>query len=1553
MYAWLLTTRIASPPAPERLSARPALDAPARGAYGLAVAGTDRETEPEAAAEPPAPAPAVAPSGSWTGLLRGPVDQHSPERLLQLQRAAGNARVAGLLREVAPPPAPAAAPGGALLTEDEAGDPGTGRMPVGAFLEAVERAVTELAEKEIGAVFKVVGCPWLAHWIGYYRQKPAGEVEAALKRYAPAAAGAKTAQEYVSLVVDRVREGIVTWRLTGATPAPPADGPGSPPGMAAAPTEDGSPTGPAAAPPAAAPAFKMASARTGPDVGTGGLGGRLGVGERIDSATAGAIGGAFGADLSDVRVHRDSSVVGGMGARAMAIGRDVAFAPGQYEPGTVVGDALIAHELAHVVQQATPGAATADTATLERDADSAAMGAIAARWSGGSARAPARAANPLTAQSCIPPSPAKGDELVGPEAEKLANKFGVFLIVEPGYDEDKDVPLGYKPRFWLKAPLTMGRHGTGQTHGVAGYYVRKPGTDSEFRRRNSQGGGRFSIELDEEGFWMVAAKVRIDDKEAYLVREFTVVASDELADEAFGSVKTADYVGYRTMLTQERTKRAKGGELDQSRASGPWITNETPGAANPAAPSMDSMTFKAHPDPKATNKPAKYRWWAIPSQVGDHDDYTHRVDLGARTNYKGEFAFYRGEQAEATFRASSPVRVDMVCELIGADDKLVGTARYRQMVLDKQDRDSVAAVDKLIKEGAANYKKIEPGKARGVKAMHFDSRRNRTSSLNMFIGPKAGDPSRTMLVDLTPGAEFVEHEGKTVEDAIQHLDDNNSYSTGQLLIQFDGPPVVNKRLKTDGDTDLEEAAGKTGIGSAILVALGVVAAATGVGAIAAPYLIAGGLAAGVASGGMSIANELRKAEPSGLKISLDVAGIVGALAGAGGMAQAVRMGSVELAMATAAGRFFIYTGFAFDAAGGLLLAVDTADKVEQIRKNPKMTDEEKIDAIQKLITQAVVVGGLIAWGARDIGAARTRVRSFIGEDRLGTLRSDQLYTLQALDDTLLRALRDVPVKEFEAVAAAVAKDPRKAAALSKAFGKQFLEEVRANPSRSLDETAEVLGGKAVGAPVGGTMGPDTYTLDPKGGIRSKDRFEKGMGAKNLKEGRIHGATLDKVTISEKPDLQAVVELTVKGEKVEITVRPTKTTDLKKGAHGDDAGSGRIVKLEPPVGTGPWTAQVQLDNHLTHDLVSHVLGHELDEIADFIVTKGKAGIGMLKDEMEAGLFVAWSKRRQAGPPSITSHDRAAAREYLSVAADMRDAQIEMGKKGAPKSWEARAKERQATLERLEKSMGLLDPEHIELKLKTLRDSVETLDDRRKNFLLKPDDTTNAVVFDDMMERVRRGVTAADAAIAKALKSGGTETVFSAELVAHMMRAHPTDEGKFIGSGINGGHHDRNLKEFVKLNPEYALVQQNEATSGFVTYRTYRQYRWTDKTRPPTPAGTPGHPAGTGAIDAAWKPAAPLKTTFDEADMFFSDVDRVVKKWMGDLKEAERRAPIASPQSIGTDPKVTMFFDYTPEVAGTPPTPGKFTVKTIFVDETWIKNAEAAAKTPTPAPTGVTK
>jgi len=66
----------------------------------------------------------------------------------------------------------------------------------------------------------------------------------------------------------------------------------------------------------------------------------------------------FGADFSDVRVHTGpaaDTAARSIDAEAFTVGTDVAFAKGNYDPGTTAGKRLLAHELTHVVQQTGAG----------------------------------------------------------------------------------------------------------------------------------------------------------------------------------------------------------------------------------------------------------------------------------------------------------------------------------------------------------------------------------------------------------------------------------------------------------------------------------------------------------------------------------------------------------------------------------------------------------------------------------------------------------------------------------------------------------------------------------------------------------------------------------------------------------------------------------------------------------------------------------------------------------------------------------------------------------------------------------------------------------------------------------------------------------------------------------------------------------------------------------------------------------------------------------------------------------------------------------------------
>lgn len=77
-------------------------------------------------------------------------------------------------------------------------------------------------------------------------------------------------------------------------------------------------------------------------------------GEPLDPATRAFFEPRFGHHFGQVRVHTDQKAAGSaraVQAQAYTVGQNVVFGAGQFSPGTAAGQRLLAHELAHTVQQ--------------------------------------------------------------------------------------------------------------------------------------------------------------------------------------------------------------------------------------------------------------------------------------------------------------------------------------------------------------------------------------------------------------------------------------------------------------------------------------------------------------------------------------------------------------------------------------------------------------------------------------------------------------------------------------------------------------------------------------------------------------------------------------------------------------------------------------------------------------------------------------------------------------------------------------------------------------------------------------------------------------------------------------------------------------------------------------------------------------------------------------------------------------------------------------------------------------------------------------------------
>ena len=113
-------------------------------------------------------------------------------------------------------------------------------------------------------------------------------------------------------------------------------------------------------------------------------------GQPLDPSARTFMESRFGRDFSTVRIHTDAQAARSaqaLGARAYTVGPRIVFGPGQYRPASPDGNRLLAHELAHVVQQRHCAARVATSALrvgdeqdrFEQEAETQAEAAMAHR----------------------------------------------------------------------------------------------------------------------------------------------------------------------------------------------------------------------------------------------------------------------------------------------------------------------------------------------------------------------------------------------------------------------------------------------------------------------------------------------------------------------------------------------------------------------------------------------------------------------------------------------------------------------------------------------------------------------------------------------------------------------------------------------------------------------------------------------------------------------------------------------------------------------------------------------------------------------------------------------------------------------------------------------------------------------------------------------------------------------------------------------------------------------------------------------------------------------
>ncbi len=309
--------------------------------------------------------------------------------------------------------APSETPTPGLIVDDTMDQLGPGQMKKSDFLAQLRSAVCTTTEQALaGTIWSAAGCPWVDHWFGYYNDRDSQQIERAVRRYAPETANVTSASDYIPIICERVRSAIAVWSTTGEITGVPEgmELPGGGlMGVASSVISGIASVGSSIASGIASVGSSVVSgvgsalssigslffkSREGGAREAGNpqaIQGQLGTGRSLDGGVRSHMESAFGVDFSQVRIHNDATAADlseRLNARALTIGQDVAFGPGEYQPGTLFGDALIAHELAHVVQQGGANFSElmqkgdVEYGSLEEDADIAAIGAVASTWNG-------------------------------------------------------------------------------------------------------------------------------------------------------------------------------------------------------------------------------------------------------------------------------------------------------------------------------------------------------------------------------------------------------------------------------------------------------------------------------------------------------------------------------------------------------------------------------------------------------------------------------------------------------------------------------------------------------------------------------------------------------------------------------------------------------------------------------------------------------------------------------------------------------------------------------------------------------------------------------------------------------------------------------------------------------------------------------------------------------------------------------------------------------------------------------------------------------------------
>ncbi|MGE3761107.1 MAG: DUF4157 domain-containing protein [Kofleriaceae bacterium] len=871
------------------------------------------------------------------------------------------------------PASPGAPPLDGTLLVDHA--PAAGQLTKSEFFTQLRQQIIVAAEAELaGTDWTVENCPWLEYWFDYYERRSARDTEAALLRYAPGARDAMDANGYFTPAIERVREAIQRWRTTGEIDAPPI----------------------------AMPAVEETLASLGP-------------GQPLDSATRSRFEGAMGIDLSATRVHADAigaRAASDESARAFAIGSHVAFASGEYRPGTLEGDALLAHELVHTSQQATARSSQAPSDAMESDANAASAG-IMARLLGLLVPKPQIGRGGLSLQRCLEhKGTSKGYKDKGPN--------DTYLAAEPALIDrngEKTAVVGQTVRFRVASEI----QGVVPSVPVwrAFLMLDENGNESDHKAKQKKWDRGFPVYFDRAGLWFVGMEVKTAGEHFNLWREVRVFDSAKLAKEQATTLSPTDYPVFRSNVAYHGLTTF-GVQKDQT-ASGlfdlntgiphSYITSNAP--SNPMEVTDKPTEFTVVPHPDAVT----FQWWVEFDNPSRHP--THFF-AGGPINKRGT-----GKTQSITFDRAD--QYALICEQFDARGNALPKAIYSQSVLLGNDwkaakkwQSYIASVDKLI-DG------LEPSSRKQIPGVYVSKISGESLPLAVWTGTKKGSPNSHVVLDLMFGIGPKSFSGSSLKGAIDDYVDwaEDHYPEGNLLLRGSVAGDRDRPVHTDGKTTAQTIAHYLGLGSVGLTLIGfgllLFPPTSGAG-----FAVLGGAAALAAgSSGASIYNRIREGEKDPLGYAIDVLSLAtSVLQGAAAFKTAVGViktgQTAEQLIVSAAGRKFVaWTETGLVTASGVLISGEAILALNQLADS-NLSEGEKADRIAGLLFQIITQAGMIKLQASNLAAVTAAVNA-------RAVTALELRVLAQLDQSAIQTLGKIPDTQIGQVARQVLDDPAAAA----------------------------------------------------------------------------------------------------------------------------------------------------------------------------------------------------------------------------------------------------------------------------------------------------------------------------------------------------------------------------------------------------------------------------------------------------------------------------------------------------------------------------------------------